>query len=183
MAALATRADRVGNGEYYLTPLPLTGDTADDLKGWVNSSVDGEQTATLIGDGKTLLGAGDEFERPQTATRQDEQGKAQPVSWSERVRVTRSLALAQAQQAHLEQRLARAAATLLALTPAPGKGKRQIREETALRQAIQQTLERYRVQDLLTVEWEPETTTRTRYRGRGRPGRSVPPSPKPRCAM
>ena len=170
MAALATRADLVGNGDYYLTPLPLTGDTADDLEGWVNAIVDGEQTATLIWDGNTLLGAGYEFERPQTATWQDEQGNAQPVSWSERVLVTRSLALAQAQQAHLEQRLARATAALLALTPVPGKGKRQIREEAVLQQAIQQTLERYRVQDLLTVEWEQETTTRTRYRGRGRPG-------------
>lgn len=170
MAALATRADIVAHGDDYLMPLPLTGDTADDLAGWVNAIVDGEQMATLIWDGETLLGAGYEFERLQTATWQDEQGNTQPVSWSERVLVTRSLALAQAQQAHLEQRLARATATLLALTPAPGKGKRQMREEAALRQAIQQTLERYRVQDLLTVEWERETTIRTHYQGRGRPG-------------
>jgi transposase len=86
------------------------------------------------------------------------------------VLITRSLALAQAQAAHLEHRLQRATAALYALTPAPGKGKRQIRQEALLHQAIQQTLERYRVQDLLSVEWEPETTTVTRYRGRGRPG-------------
>ncbi|MCI0477075.1 MAG: hypothetical protein L0Y55_12570, partial [Anaerolineales bacterium] len=58
---------------------------------------------------------------------------------------------------------------LESLTPAPAKGKRQIRHETDLRQAIQQILERYRVPDLLTVEWAAETTTLTRYRGRGRP--------------
>lgn len=170
MAALATRADLVGNGDYYLTPLPLTGETAEQWEGWVNVIVDGEQMATLIWDCKILLGAGYEFERPQTATWQDAQGNAHPVSWSERVLVTRSLALAQPQQASLEQRLAKATTALLGLTPPPGKGKRQIREEAVLRQAIQQTLERYRVQDLLTVEWEPETTTITHYRGRGRPG-------------
>ena len=170
MAALATRADLVGNGDYYLTPLPRTGETAKQLEGWVNAIVDGKQMATLIWDGNTLLGAGYEFERPQTATWQDVQGKAHPVSWSERGLVTRSLALAQQQQTLLEQRLAKATTTLLALTPVPGKGKRQIREEAVLRQAIQQTLEQYRVQGLLTVEWEPETTTVTHYRGRGRPG-------------
>jgi transposase len=39
-----------------------------------------------------------------------------------------------------------------------------------LQQAIQRILERYRVQDLLTVEWAAETTTVTRSQGRGRPG-------------
>lgn len=170
MAALATRADLVANRDYYLTPLPLTGETAHAFDGWVNAIVDGEQMATLIWDGDQLIAAGYEFERPQTATASDAQGTAQVVSWTERVLITRSLALAQAQETHLEQRLQRATAALYALTPAPGKGKRQIRDQAVLRQAIQQTLERYQVQDLLTVEWEQDTTTVTRYQGRGRPG-------------
>jgi len=170
MAALATRADLVANGDYYLTALPLTGETAHEFDGWVNAIVDGEQMGTLIWDGNKLIAAGYEFERPQTATASDAQGTAQTVSWTERVLITRSLALAQAQEAHLEQRLHRATEALYALTPAPGKGKRQIRQEALLHQAIQQTLERYRVQDLLTVEWEQDTTTVTRYQGRGRPG-------------
>jgi len=170
MAALATRADLVANDDYYLTPLPLTGETAREFDGWVNAIVDGEQMATLIWEGDKLLGAGYEFERPQTATLSDAQGNSQTVQWTERVLVTRSLALARAQETHLEQRLHRATEALYALTPAPGKGKRQIRQEALLHQAIQQTLERYRVQDLLTVEWEQETTTVTRHQGRGRPG-------------
>ena len=170
MAALATRADLVVHGDFYLTALPLTGETALAFDGWVNAIVDGEQTATLIWDGDNLIAAGYEFERPQTATASGAQGTPQPVRWRERVLITRSLALAQAQETHLEQRLHRATEALYALTPAPGKGKRQIRQEGLLHQAIQQTLERYRVQDLLTVEWEQETTTVTRYQGRGRPG-------------
>jgi hypothetical protein len=103
MAALATRVDLVANGDYYLTPLPLTGETARKCEGWVNAIVDGEQMATLIWDGTTLLGAGYEFERPQTATYPDAQGNSATVSWTERVLVTRSLALARAQEAHLEK--------------------------------------------------------------------------------
>ncbi len=169
MAALATRADIVAQGDYYLTALPLTGTTARDFNAWVNAMVDGDQTAMLIWDENELIGAGYEFERPQTAQVTDAQGKAQTITWTERVLVTRSLELARTQATHLEQRLQRATAALEALTPAPAKGKRPIRGEAHLRQAIQQVLERYGVQGLLTVEWAAETTTRTRYQGRGRP--------------
>jgi transposase len=170
MAARATRADIVAHGDFYLTALPHTGETARDFDGWVNAIVDGDQTATLIWDGDELIGAGYEFERPQTVTYTDAQGHPQTLTWTERVLVTRSRELARTQATHLEQRLQRATAALQALTPAPARGKRQIREETDLQQAIQRILERERVQGLLTVEWESQTTTVTRYRGRGRPG-------------
>lgn len=175
MAALATRADIVAQGDYYLTALPLTGETARAFDGWVDAIVDGEQMATLIWDGDELLGAGYEFERPQTTVYTDEQGHSQTLAWTERVLVTRSRELAQTQMAHLEQRLQRATHALYALTPPPGKGKRPIRQEADLRQAIQQILERYRVQDLLIVEWEVETTSVTRHPGRGRPSAQRPP--------
>jgi transposase len=169
MAALATRADIVAHGDYYLTALPHTGETAREFDTWVNAIVDGEQTATLIWDAGELIGAGYEFERPQTTSYTDAQGNLQTLAWTERVLVTRALELAHTQATHLEQRLQRATTALAALTPAPAKGKRQIRDETVLRQAIQQILERERVQELLTVEWAVETTTMTRQQGRGRP--------------
>jgi transposase len=174
MTALATRAELVAHADYYLTPLPLTGETAQQFEGWVNAIVDAEQTATLIWDGTTLLGAGYEFTRPQTATCADSQGNPQSVSWTERVLVTRSRDLAHTQSAHLDQRLQGATHDLLALTPTPGKGKRQIREAAVLEQAIEQTLVRHRVLGLLNVAWETETTTRTRSRGRGRPSPQRP---------
>lgn len=169
MAALATRADIVAHGDYYLTALPLTGETAREFDEWVTAVVDGDQTATLIWDSDELIGAGYEFERPQTALITNTHGNPQTVTWSERVLVTRSRELAHTQEIALEQRLARATAALYALTPAPARGKRPIRQERDLRQVIEQVLERYGVHDLLTVEWDVETTTVTRYRGRGRP--------------
>jgi transposase len=175
MAALATRTELVAHGDYYLTPLPLTGETAKHFDAWVNAIVDGAQTATLIWDGTQLLGAGYEFPRPLQVFGFDDDGQAQAVSWTERVLVTRSRDLAQAQATHLEQRLTAAMRALYALTPVPGKGKRQIRDAAALEHAIQQTLAQHRVVGLLTVEWGTETQTVTRQLKRGRPSaHSVP---------
>ena len=97
----------------------------------------------------------------------------QPVSWAERVQVVRSRALAQRPQATLAQRLAAAEAALRALTPAPGRGKRQICDEAAWHAAVASVLQRYDVGGLLHVMWERQETAVTRYggRGRGRPER------------
>ena len=40
MAALATRAEIVAQGDYYLTPLPLTGQTRAEFDGWVGRAVE-----------------------------------------------------------------------------------------------------------------------------------------------
>jgi transposase len=165
MAALATRAEIAAHHDFYLMPLPLTGDTAAQCETWVTAIVAGTQEATLVWDGARLLGAGYECERPLTATVQ-----GQVVHWTERVQVIRSRALAQRQAATLEQRLTAAAAALRALTPAPGRGKRQIRDEATLSAAIASILARYEVAGLLTARWERHETTRTRYVGRGRGG-------------
>ena len=118
MAALATRADIVAHGDSYLMPLPLTGETAQQVEAWIDAVVEGEQTVTLIWDEQSLLGGGYEFERPMSA-RVD--GK--PVTWTERVQVVRSLALAERERQPLERRLANAEAALRALTP-PGRSRR-----------------------------------------------------------
>ena len=78
--------------------------------------------------------------------------------------------MAARQCTQLEKRLASAHAKLKALTPEPGRGKRQIREEGALQAAIDRVLEQYDVQGLLTISWKSERTTITRYQGPGRPG-------------
>jgi transposase len=170
MAALATRADIVAHGDYYLMPLPLTGETAQQVEAWIDAVVDGEQTVTLIWDEKGLVGGGYEFERPMSA---EVDGK--PVTWTERVQVVRSLALAERESQQLEQRLAKAEAALRALTPPPGRGRRPYRDEAALQTAVSHVLERYGVTGLLQVTWQREEETVTRYvgRGRGSPKRSV----------
>lgn len=169
MAALATRAEIVAHHDYYLTVLPMTGATAEAFASWVEAIVDGEETALLIWDDEVLVGGGYEFTRTQTAPWTDAQGVTQTLTWEERVLVIRSSDLAQSQAARLEQRLQKATAALYALTPAPGRGQRQIRDEGELQEAIAAILDRYDVKGLLEVEWERETTELRRYARRGRP--------------
>jgi len=169
MAALATRAYIAAHQDYYLVPLPMTGTTAQEFETWVEDIVDGAQVATLVWDNDRLIGAGYEFERLCTAVVAGES-----VTWTERVQVVRSQALVKRQMASLEKRLTTAQAKLKALTPEPGRGKRQIRQEAALQAAIDDVLDRYDVRGLLTIEWEREEVKVTRYRGPGRPGPKRP---------
>jgi transposase len=163
MAALATRADLVAHGDYDLMPLPLTGETAEQLEAWIGAVVEGAQAADLIWDDGRLLGGGYEFGRVLSA-----EVSGQPVAWVERVQVVRSQALAAHQANQRVQRLAKAEAAVRALTPARGRGKRQYRDEAALRAAVAQVLERYDVTGVLRVNWQREEHTITRYVGRGR---------------
>lgn len=163
MAALATRADMVVHGDYYLASLPLSGEVAEAVKDWIGAVVEGEQAATLIWAGDRLLGGGYEFER-----RVKSQVNGREVEWTERVQVVRSLSLAEQESEQLEQRLARAEAALVALTPPPGRGKRQYRAEEALQTAVTGILERYGVTGLLHVTWQREEQSITCYVGRGR---------------
>src|SRR5437879_5845288 len=39
MSALATRAHLQGHGQYYLTPLALVGETAQQMPGWIQAGV------------------------------------------------------------------------------------------------------------------------------------------------
>lgn len=165
MAALEIRAHIAAHGDYYVVPLPRTGTTGEQFETWVEAAVTGEQSATLVWEEEQIVGAGYEFSRPQTASVDDE-----GVSWTERVLVVRSPGLAKRQVAGLEKRLRTAQAKLEALTPAPGRGRRQIRDETELQAAIDQVLSQHRVTELLDVQWEREETTETRYKGPGRPG-------------
>jgi transposase len=169
MAALATRAEIAAHHDFYLMPLPLTGETATQVESWITASVVGAQEATLLWDGERLLGAGYEFERPLRAMVAGES-----VCWTERVQVVRSPTLAERQQATLEKRMAAAEEELWALTPTPGRGKRPIRDAATLQAAIARVLERHDVVGLLTATWERHATTVTRYVGRGRGGPERP---------
>jgi transposase len=169
MAALATRADIARHQDYYLLPLPLTGETAPAFRGWVNAVVCGGQEVAFLYETDdegtvSLFGAGYEFERPCQAVVDGE-----PFGWVERVQVLRSFALADRQDRGLEERLRRAAEEVRRLTPAAGRGQRQYREEEALRSAVAEILERLRVTECLSVSWEREERREKRYEDRGRP--------------
>jgi transposase len=169
MAAFEIRLDIVAHHDYYLTVLPLTGETREQVEAWIGALVDGEQTATLLWDGERLLGGGYELSRPLTGL-----WEGHPITWTERVQVVRSTSLAHAQSQALDRRLQAAEAALQKLTPAPGRGKRQIREEGPLQEAIEGILAQYRVTGLLQVAWQREEQVHTRYVGRGRGGPNRP---------
>ena len=168
MAAVETRADIVAHGDYYLMPLPLTGETGMQMETWIDAVVDGEQTVDLIWDQGRLLGGGYEFERCQMASCQMASVAAEQVKWTERVEVIRSSSRAEGQIKQLEQRLSKAEAQLQSLTPPPGRGKRQYREESILQAAVAQLLEDYKVAGLLHVTWQRQEEAITHYLGRGR---------------
>ncbi len=112
-------------------------------------------------DEEVLVAEGYEFERRCGL----EEGEAE---WTERVLVVRSPAHAERQAAGLEKRLATAEHKLAALTPARGRGKRQITEEATLVAAIAKVLKEQQVEGLLQVEWEQQIERHTHYVGRGR---------------
>jgi transposase len=169
LAALSTRAYIVNGADDYLLPLPMTGETATSFSQWLDAIVDGDQCATLVWDQDQLVAAGYEFSRNLSTTLNDK-----PVTWRERILIVRSTALAERDAKVMIERLAQAEAKLNALTPEPGRGKRQFRTEQALQAAVEVLLTRYDVQGLLTVQWERQEQQVTRYL---KPGKPTPDSP------
>jgi transposase len=170
MAALQTRAEIASHDDYYLMPLPHSGDTQKAFPTWVDAVVAGDQTVELFyqtdAKGKvSLFGAGYEFDR---ACQDKVDGKL--IEWVERVQVVRSFARARSQDESLEERLRCAAAEIRQLTPPSGRGQQQVREEALLQAAVTEVLERLRVSAYLAVRWEREEHKEKRYEGRGRPG-------------
>jgi transposase len=116
-----------------------------------------------------LLAKGCTFER--TLQVANERGSQ---VWSERILLVQMEGLRQRQLASLEERLSKATAYLLALTPPPARGKRQIQTEAALVTAANAILQRYEVTGLLSYSFERQETHQVKYVGRGRSGANRP---------
>src|SRR4029434_3535270 len=82
--------------------------------------------------------------------------------------VVRSPVHAERQAAGLETRLAHAEQKLAALTPARGRGKRQITDEARRVDASDHVLKFQRLEGLLSLEWAQQRECQTHYVGRGR---------------
>ena len=169
MAALATRADVVNANDYYLTILPMTGETAKQFHTWIETALAQRDKLVALSykpnEEEVHLGHGYEWTREC----QDKVGERM-VTWQERVQLIRSPNLFEAQCEYLETRLRRASEALKALTPAPGPGRRVYREAATLEAAVTQVLQKNEVTDLLTVSWQEHKQIRERYVGRGRGG-------------
>ena len=168
MSALAIRAYVAGRQHVYLSPLPLTGVTAEAMAEWISEGIAQDRAGELERIFRfnhraeaVLAAEGYAFERVCCV----EEGEA---AWTERVLVVRSPVHAERQAQGLDKRLATAEKKLAALTPARGRGKRQISAEATLREAIDHVLKEQRVDGLFTVEWERQVERHTHYVGRGR---------------
>src|SRR5215831_17774628 len=168
MSALDTRAYLARHQDWYVSPLPFTGTTAEAMDAWITAGVTKREAGELEQIWRTndrghevLAAEGYEFERTCGAA----DGEA---AWSERVLVVRSPLHATQQAAGLEQRLSHAETQLTALTPPRGRGKRQITDEATLVEAIDRVLTEHRVEGLLHVVWNKQVEQTTQYVGRGR---------------
>jgi transposase len=170
-SALATRAYLARHQDWYLSPRPLTGTTAEAMDAWITEGVrQGERGALArivrTNDRGHTMRAAEGYEVERTCEAPDEAGDI--AAWPERVLVVRSPLHAAHQAAGLERRLSHAETTLAALTPPRGRGKRQITDEATLVAAIARVLTEHRVDGLLSVTWEKQVEQTTQYIGRGR---------------
>jgi transposase len=168
MSALDTRASLARHQDWYLSPLPLTGATAEAMDAWITVGVTKGEAGELTQIWRTndrghevLAAEGYEFERTCRAP-------GSGGEWSERVLVVRSPMHATQQAAGLDKRLSHAETQLIALTPPRGRGKRQITDAATLVEAIARVLTAHRVDGLLSVAWEKQVEQTTQYVGRGR---------------
>jgi transposase len=173
MASLENRGRLAAAGDYYLAPLPMTGQTAQWMDSWVETAlqkaqaVSDEEQLTLVWrtnpeDDPTRIARGYEFTRTLTAKVGD-----QEVTWTERVQVVQPQTLLESQKAALEERLRQAEGQLRGLTPS-GKGRRVWQDEAELRQAVTAIVQEHKVEGLLEVECHKDEIQKKRY---GKPGR------------
>lgn len=165
LAALETRRWIAAQAQYYLCPLALTGKVPEQLSGWTEQALQDPtqqiEVKVLQGSTETVIAHGIEVSRTLKDSSSD-------LTWDERVFVVCSPTYAQRQQQALAKRLQTATDKLRALTPVPGRGKRQIRTEAQLHQQASAILVQHRVEGLLTYQAEKQTSQTESFVGRGR---------------
>ena len=178
MSAMSTRTAIVVGNDTYLTPLPHEKSEPgllDELLAQFQASGESLTSVFLPGDlvdddhepdPGLAIAEGFEVSRKQSEiVGQDE------VSWDERCLLVRSFSYQQAMQAGLERRLAKAEKAWPQLTPARGRGKRQISDEKSLQQAIARIEKQYKVAGLFQVTYTQEVSERKVRAYRGQPPR------------
>jgi transposase len=168
MAAHATRAFIALAGDYYLCPLPQVQLGAGELDEALESVWNGEQALTSIfreneRSEPRLIAQGYEYEVPMSV---EVDGK--PRQWHERRLVVRSVRHAEAAEAALRARVAKAKAQVEALN-LRGRGRRRFEEVETLRQAVNDMVQRHRVEDFLWLRYDQHTTTRPVWAYQERP--------------
>ena len=170
LSAFENRLTVKGCEGHYLCPLPQTGETAQKMDEWIEAGLALDAHDELIrysvvdAKGQDQLKAkGYEIERTQSG-----RINGHEKAWTERVLIVYSPAYASVKEHGLERRLKNAEEKISALTPARGRGKRQMTDESQVIAAANAVLEKHRVENFLTYDYDKEVERETRYVGKGR---------------
>jgi transposase len=168
MGALATRAFTHAGGDFYLCPLSETQLPPQVLESYLASVWAGTQDLTDIywekeNGERERIAEGHEWVETLTA-----EVEGQTIAWLERRLVLHSLKQAQAAEAALRARLAKAQDALAALNQR-GRGRKRFTDVEPLRQAAEAVVERHQVHGLLRLSYEESVRERPVRRYRERP--------------
>ena len=195
MGAIETRATIQAGGDWYLMPLAMVGETPalldsllDHLDTGLSMPLDDslrqagsrQVETTKVYLPEDLPGDPEQDPDPECAIAEGFETtiersvvfNGQRIIWTERVFCVKSFTYAETQRKGLKKRLERAEAALKALTPPPGRGRKQYTDEATLMAAIDQILKRLRVEGLLDVTWERQETKKHIRAYGGRPART-----------
>ena len=170
MASRETRARIAAAGDFYLCPLPQVQLAEGEFDAALEAIWRGEHALrTVVREGSQgkaeLIAEG--YEYPIAMSQKvDEQVR----HWTERRLVVRSVQHAQAAEAALRARVAKAIAQIAALNQR-GRGKKRFETMSALRQAVITIIQRYGMDDLVWFRLTPHVTPRPVRAYRGQPAR------------
>jgi hypothetical protein len=170
MASRDTRARLAAAGDFYLCPLPQVQLTEDEFEAACKAVWTGQQALrSVVREGPRgqleLIAKG--YEYPVTMTQQVD-GKVE--SWTERRMVVRSVWHAQAAEAALRARVAKALTQIEALNQR-GRGRKRFETVAAFRQAVVAIVQRYGVGHRVWFRLTPPATVRSMQGYRGQPAR------------
>jgi transposase len=150
--------------------LPQTGEVAKNMALWIEKGI------LLDGDNKLIKftevddkgieetkAKGYEIVSKQTGTVDEKE-----IVWQERLLIVNSPKYAEAQARGLEKRIQNATTRIIALTPAKGRGKKQITNEADLVEAVEAILKQHAVSGMIAYEYIKEVERQEKYVGRGR---------------
>ena len=170
MAARETRAKIEAAGDFYLCPLSQGHLFEDELAAALEALWRGEQARTPVvrptAQGEPeFIAEGDAY--PVTLCHQVDYGSH---TWTARCLGVRSLRHAQAAEAALRARVAKARQHIDTLQQR-GRGKKRFDPRSAFRRAVLAMIQRYQVADLSRFRLPPHVTARSVQAYRGRPAR------------
>lgn len=169
MAARATRAHIEQTGDFYLTPLPMTGKTKPLLEGLISYAIEHP------GEVQELIGVEEGSRGFESSRMERHEGETQLTEWRERLLVVQTAETAKRARKELEENIVDAEKAIRELTSAPGKGKKVFRTEEELSKSVEAVLEKYGVKPFLDISLKKTETRKTCYVGRGR-GSSIRPT-------